>query len=702
MTRRRVLTACLLVIAYSALTIVLTYPLAWKLTSHHVGEAGGDAKIYLWNYWWVRESLTTLHQSPFATSEIFFPVGIGLALHTLGFWQGLLFIPLATLAGDVLAANLVVMLTFVFSAVAMYALARHLGASATGGFLAGLAFAFCPYRMSRLAGHYDLLGTEWIPLYVLLLLKLMEAEKARLGILVATGLVAAACGYTASSYLVFLAAFTLIYLLFHFRSMRGRLARPLGVGVVALAALGPLVWQAQTDLSQWTYERYPGADRYAADLFSYFRPAPQSTFFSGWSNRLDRNVTETTVFTGYVLLIAGAVAAAGARHRKQWSFWLVGALAFALFSFGARLSINGHDTGVPMPFALIAQLPLLEQLRAPSRLSILVVLCLASLLALVWTDRTAKLAPKLNLGLTGAVSLLMVLEYLVSPVPLFAAEVHPLYKMIASDPDDATVIEIPGIEQDPGEIMFHQRIHGKRILIGTAARVPREKSEYFFGLHLVRPLIDVRKGRLAVDELLLAEEKATAPHVARFLDLGYVVVDKAYAKRGVVEFLTATLPTEVVFEDETHVLFRVLRNELPPDPTRLPAASPVSRQHYETGWLRPEQEDERGFRWANHERSTLLFRRPSPDASHLVLTVAPLGEVPQHMVARLDGRRMASVDLKPGWQDVSFRLPPAELAAIERLELTWSSIRRASERDPRRLAARVSEVRFEAGAADRD
>ena len=353
-----------------------------------------------------------------------------------------------------------------------------------------------------------------------------------------------------------------------------------------------------------------------------------------------------------------------------------------------------------MPFSLIAQLPLLEQLRAPSRLSILVVLCLSILLALIWTDWTAKLTLKVTLGLTGFVSLLMVLEYLAVPVPLFSANVHPLYEVIASDPDDATVIEIPGIEQDPGDIMFHQRVHGKHILIGTAARVPREKSEYFFGLHLVRPLIDVRKGKISVNKQLLAIQKSTAPHVARFLDLGYVVINKAYAQRGVIKLLTETLPTEIVFEDETHVLFRVRRNELPPDPSSLLAASLVSRQHYEAGWSRPEHEGARSFRWADQKRSTLLFRRPSQDAAYLVLTVAPLDEMTQKMVAHLDDKRMASFDLKPGWQEVRVPLPQAEPASVKRLELTWSSIRRGSARDKRLLAARVSEVRFEAKATN--
>src|SRR5207244_3071164 len=82
-----------------------------------------------------------------------------------------------------------------------------------------------------------------------------------------------------------------------------------------------------------------------------------------------------------------------------------------------------------------------------------------------------------------------------------------IFARVASEPGDFTVVEIPGIDQVPGRIMYDQTIHGKRIFIGTVARVPVEKMSYYFGLPLVRPLVDLRKGRLDVGAGLLARER---------------------------------------------------------------------------------------------------------------------------------------------------------------------------------------------------
>ena len=70
MTARRAWTACLLIVVYLALTLLFTYPLAWHLGTHHVGEAGGDAKVYLWNYWWVKKALFEPDQNARIWSQI--------------------------------------------------------------------------------------------------------------------------------------------------------------------------------------------------------------------------------------------------------------------------------------------------------------------------------------------------------------------------------------------------------------------------------------------------------------------------------------------------------------------------------------------------------------------------------------------------------------------------------------------------------
>jgi hypothetical protein len=691
--------ACLLSAAYTVLAIIATYPLVYHFGTHFVGDEGGDAKIYLWSYWWVERAIFQLSASPFQTSEIFHPLGIGLSLHTLGFLQGLFIVPLRAFLGEIAGVNLLLLWTFIASAGFTYALARRVGASEGGAFLAGVVFAFCPYRLSRLAGHYDLLGTEWIPLFVLALLAVMEHERFSLGRIVLAAGAAAACGYTALSYLVFLGLFTLLVLAHQYPRWRELVPRALCLLAILVSLLSPLLLQMWTDLSSWTYPPYPGAEKFAADAAAYFVPGEgQSLMGSLFGRAFDPNVTETTVFAGY-LVSAMAVAALVrflAHRDRRFSLWLLAAGVFFVLSLGSVLSIGGHSTAIPLPFRLVSALPLLDQLRAPSRFSVVVMLSLAVVVALMWTDWTRRLRGTQALVTTALVSGLVLAEYVAWPTPLFEPNFHPVYEQIAPSPRSSAVVEIPGIEQDPADVMFHQRVHGKPVFVGTAARVPVEKSEYYQGLHLVRPLIDLRKGKLELTPDLLNREREHAPHAARFLDVGFLVVHKAYAKRGVIDFVEEVLPVERAFEDDELVLLETRVAELPENPRTIDAAASISRQHFEAGWLAPEREaDGSGFRWAHRARSTILFRRPEERASELVVVVAPLEGLKQRVVLRLEGAARTTVVLKEGWQEMRVPLPSVAPEGVERLWLHWSALERASERDPRRLAARVREVRFE-------
>jgi hypothetical protein len=658
-------------LVYVALTAAFTWPLPYFFFTHHVGESGGDARIYLWNLWWVRKALVDLHTNPLRTDYIFYPVGIGLALHTLALLHGVLFVPLSALLGGVAAANSIVCATFVASALAAYALGRRLGASPEGSFLAGVAFGFCPYRLARLAGHYDLLSTEWLPIYALVFLALMEAESTRAGLALLAGGAAAACGYTNLSYLIFLALLSLLYAAWVVGTRRRRLGpvalRLVLVGLIAASLLLPLVIEAARELTSWRYLPYPGTARYVADLAAYVRPGPAQTLLGPRIGRaFDRDLTDTTVFPGYVLLAAGLAALVNRPLRRRFGFWiLLGGCAFVL-SLGPSLRVAGRDLGLPLPFAVFPHVPVLQHLRAPSRFSILVVLALAVLLAAGWTRWLARVRrSSARLALTATAAALMAAEYLAVPVPLFQAGAPELFARVAREPGDFTVVEIPGIDQAPGRIMYDQTIHGKRIFIGTAARVPIEKMSYYFGLPLVRPLVDLRKGRVELDGDLLAREKDAAPRVARFLALRYVVVEHAFADRGVVDFLERVLPVTRVDDDGERVLLRVAPEALPPLPWRIEAGAPESRMHFESGWDAPADGGGVLTRSPSGPRSTILFRRPSAEARRLVAETA-------------------------GGSELSWLLPAGPADVVERLELTWPAA------PPPALPPRVAALRFEA------
>jgi hypothetical protein len=511
---------------------------------------------------------------------------------------------------------------------------------------------------------------------------------------------ATVCGYTALSYLVFLVFLTLLVLVWEVvrnpSRFRALLGRSVVVGAVTGVLLLPLFIHVAHDLSSWNYPPYPGSERYGANVAAYFMPSPAQTLLGDHIGRsFDRNMTEGTVFSGYLVIAVTAAFLFNPKLRRSQRFWLAAAGIFFILSLGNTLKAGDWRPGIPLPFALFGELPLLHNLRSPSRFALLVMLSLASILALTWTSWLERVnRAGVRLGLTAVAAVILVAEYLAIPVAVFGAGAPPLYGSIAAQPGDSVVVEIPGIEQVPGRLMYHQTVHGKRIFIGTAARVPREKMDYYFGLHLVRPLVDLRKGKIDLTPELVEREKEVAPLVARFLDIGFFVVERAYVKRGVLDFLTQVLPVEKTFEDERHVLLRVHRDDLPPLPLSIDAGASESRMYLESGWSRPEEGPERRFRWGNHTRSTVLLRRPSSSVRELVLVVAPLEGTRQTVEARLAGASLGAQALEPGWNELRWPLPPLS-DTVHRLELQWSELRQASERDPRRLTARIAEIRFE-------
>jgi hypothetical protein len=671
---RGALIAVSLVGAYAGLTLAATYPLVLHLGTHHLGEGGGDARVYLWNLWWVKRCVFEVPGNPFYTDRIFHPIGIGLALHSLGLLQGLQFAPLAAVFGDVIGANLVVLITFVLSALGTYGLARRAGAGRLGAFVAGAMFAFCPPRLARLAGHYDLLGTEWVPISAWLFLAALAAERRRALWVAACAAAVAACGYTNLTYLVFLALLGGLFTLWSvWREPTRRLLMLCGA-VVALGGLllSPLVFAAARDLASWTYPPYPGSDLYVADLLGYVVPGPNQTLLGETLGRtLGPNPTEAVVFAGYIALALAAVGPflRGARHRL--GFWAVAGCVFFLLSLGDNLVVGGTAVWGPMPFAWLRRLPFLAQMRAPARFSVVVLLCLSLAAGVAWSKAMGLVRRRpLRMVLTLAITALSLAETVPRRVPTFRAGVAPMYHSIAAEPGDSALIEIPGIDQAAGRIMYDQIVHGKRILIGFVARVPVEKTSYFYGLPLIRPLVELRKGRLVFSRDLVSAEAASACSAARFLDLGHIVVERSLEARGVLAFVEAVLPVERAYEDPVRIAFRVRREALPPSPWSIAADGALGRMHFESGWTAPFENEGRTVRRARGARSSLLFRRPA--AGPLDLVLAPSGR--GAAAVSVGGRPAERLVWRRAGEEVRIGLPEGKAEVLVRVELAWMDL----------------------------
>ena len=78
------------VVLFAVLAIAITWPLATHLTTHATGSDAWaglvthfETPANIWNIWWFRFALLELHQSPFAGTYTFYPIGADLWFHTL-------------------------------------------------------------------------------------------------------------------------------------------------------------------------------------------------------------------------------------------------------------------------------------------------------------------------------------------------------------------------------------------------------------------------------------------------------------------------------------------------------------------------------------------------------------------------------------------------------------------------------------------
>ena len=176
-------------------TVVLTYPLAFKLGS--IGRVNtNDGRFSIWNVAWVGRTVVADPVHLF-DANIFYPHRDTLAFSEMNIGAGLLAAPVYMVTNNPYAAhNAVVLMAFVLAVLGGYYLVRYLTASRAAGALAGVLFAFCPYVFGRTA-QIQLMMTAGLPWALLAFHRLIDRltvarASALVVVLVAQAL---ACGY---------------------------------------------------------------------------------------------------------------------------------------------------------------------------------------------------------------------------------------------------------------------------------------------------------------------------------------------------------------------------------------------------------------------------------------------------------------------------------------------------------------------------
>lgn len=157
--------AALVGATYCLLAVIVTHPL-WLNLDAAVPSDIGDPLLNAWTLAWDAHALISDPMRLF-DANIFFPLPNTLAYSEHMLATALLALPLQGVTGEPLVAyNASLLMSFSLGGLGMYLLCLRWTRCRSAAFLAGMAFAFAPYRLAAIS-HLQLLTLQWLPFSLL-------------------------------------------------------------------------------------------------------------------------------------------------------------------------------------------------------------------------------------------------------------------------------------------------------------------------------------------------------------------------------------------------------------------------------------------------------------------------------------------------------------------------------------------------------
>lgn len=499
----------LVALAFLLISLAFFWPLLTGIT-HVVPGTGGDTFQSMWNLWWVPYSLFTLRSSPYFTSMVFYPVGANLATQTMAPVAGLVSMLFQWVSLS-FAFNMIFLIGFVLSGLFMYLLAFHITKNRAASFIAGFIFAFSPIHTIQSFGHLQFTNIEFIPLFLLFFIKMLEERKHSDALLASVSFVLLAFMGDIEQALIamLIVFFVLVYLLLTKRNrarvINKRFALLFAEMVVAAAVIGsPAIIGLATNINSGTLSVVNAQatvgynELYSPDLLSFFIPSSMNGLLGFISSQFSSinapAAAERTTYAGYTVILLALIGLASSFKDKfkHYSGVVIFALViFILLSTGPYLQVNGSITQLPGLYLVYHQIPLFNVLREPGRFDIAIELFLALLAAIgfVYLEKrlagTKSVERNKRLLIAAVFLLLLAIEY--NPLPMSQvaltsaytnAQIPQAYPELARVPGNFSVMLLPALQNQlsttpelyPGMALYYQTAFKKPLVGGYATR----------------------------------------------------------------------------------------------------------------------------------------------------------------------------------------------------------------------------------------
>jgi hypothetical protein len=461
---------------YLALAVAATWPLARDAGQHVYGQ--GTPPLNVWAMAHVRHALVR-HPLALFDGNAFHPYRDSLAFSEHLFVPALLSAPVALLSGnDVLAHNLVALLSLALAGLGMYLLARELCGDAVAAFGAGVLYAFHTWNVNELV-RLQILSNQWFPFLLLALVRFFRSGRPAWGW--AAGLFYAlqslSCMYWAL-YAPLVAFPALALLLWRHRADRPPL-RPLLLGLAVAAALTALFFVPYLRTAKaFAFSR---ALPEPVALDRYFDVLRGNHLYERWLGTSARTNADAAHFLGFVPLVLAACGALAARGRWP-AYDRLRPLLLAFVAVGVVLSAGpvlraGPWTLEPAPYAFLHRyVPGFDGVRYPERFALLVALGLAPLAA----AGLARLRPRIGTAPAAVLVAFTFLEHLSAPLGLAplagGGRIPSVYRWLAEQDDVRVVAEVPEpqyfLDRMGALPMYFSTAHWKRTVQGFTGYFP--------------------------------------------------------------------------------------------------------------------------------------------------------------------------------------------------------------------------------------
>ena len=540
------------------LAILFTRPLITRMGNEIAGEIG-DNIYFIWMIGWVKKAMFKLHVDPMNVWFLNYPEGWNMAHTEITPAQLALGQVFAFLGSETFAYNAVMLLSFALSGIITYHWVKHLTGSAAAGLLSGTIFACLPYRQAHfLAGHLNLSGTQWLPLFFWGWFDLIRDQdsgfrdqkiRTKPALMAALGL-----GLTAltSQYyffmMVIVAGFQMVWMiLVHQRSALKSAAFWKSFGLFILFSL-PLLLIAELPFLKLAGaggmpdRDWGGVRMYSAGLSDYLLPGTTHFLFGKWvGSHFNRDIwIEATLYVGFIALalFLYAMITHGKKIRWERQMLLTGIVIAVVLSMGTDLHWNAEAVELTLPGFLAEKLgrqtmpillpgffffkyfPFFAKLRAMMRFGIFALLFVAvgAGYALVGIE---KYSEKKQSVLIAAALLLVTLDFLPRAQSSFAkVGPRPVDEWLAEQKETGSVMRYPFYLNDDQAGTYYTLYNEKPFIGGFFNAFPTDQYQRIRGIMEGFPSeesialakeLDVSFFLIEEDELLKAIKEGTVP-----------------------------------------------------------------------------------------------------------------------------------------------------------------------------------------------